>query len=1113
MKGKKLLAGILSAAMVLGTMAFPVFADETGIETVNEPETSEQPTTELKPDYSWYTADAEEYTISDVADLIGFSDISNGKVDFDEDGKGDPVNFAGKTVSLESDIDMSDVKNWLSIGAKSKGKFQGTFDGKGHTISNFTSLSNGFFVNEQSACYGNGFFGNLDGATIKNVTFDSAVVRCVTAGNVFGVAVAYSYGNSVLENISVTNSDIKGFGKVGGILGMAADKKQTTIKDCSVSDTTIDAHYDAGGIAGLVQGTIVSTGNSVSNVTFAKKSATPGQDFCEINTEITCTDSAKSCPGAGTKVKGLYMNMYGYYYGGYAEFYIMYGDSSHDCELKDETNKLANSEIMHDAVAAIGNVKYETLADAVAAAQDGATIKILSNVTESIEIAAGKNITLDLNGKTLTNTGDANTITNNGTLEIVDSSADKTGKVENANTSKAILFNAGGATATLNGGTFERTESKTYYAIKNLGTMIINKGVTVKQFNESSSAVANGCADSSEYTGSDVKLTINGGTFVQGLITIKNDECGVLEINGGSFKNIKGNYTVFNWNKAVINDGTFEANYVVGNGKYNDNAVGDVDIKGGTFNGIICPDQPDGHPSEDISISGGTFSTNVNKYVADGYIAVENDGKYTAKKSDIQVEDTAQAVSTTIALNGLEENLKTNHSDLFKDGEQAIYKTMVDVPSADDQTKAASVEKAENAKREMYDIKVVKFVGGVAVKEIPVKGQEVTLTLGTPVKADEEVKVTHIGGNGAATPIKNVKADGNKITFTAPSFSTYVVDVVPAAVTVTDIAENIDVKYENMVVDGKTATFDLVIEGADDKTINRFSSSEWTFNITDGFAYSIEPAPFVNITVPADEVNGVYGLNMNGKTYSDATGKKIKLAAVTVTGDGEFEFNATSAKLHAAKIADNIVTDFDSAATTENGKVNIPTDPAKAELTTKKYDLTVNIAFNNAVENNAKAYQDMTVTVSGGDLTDALTYELGSDNTDVAYNDGYNFTVSGKLSENNTYTVKVEGAGYRTARYTVTMTGNKTLNFWNNVMDNAIVVEEGNPLYTRNVTFLAGDIVKDNKINIYDLSAVVSYFGTKTDKTATSEYAKYDLNRDGVIDSKDVAYVLVSWGK
>ena len=56
---------------------------------------------------------------------------------------------------------------------------------------------------------------------------------------------------------------------------------------------------------------------------------------------------------------------------------------------------------------------------------------------------------------------------------------------------------------------------------------------------------------------------------------------------------------------------------------------------------------------------------------------------------------------------------------------------------------------------------------------------------------------------------------------------------------------------------------------------------------------------------------------------------------------------------------------------------------------------------------------------------------------------------------------------------------------------------------------MAGDIVKDSKINTYDLSAVVSYFG-ETDLVGNNNaYAKYDLNRDGFIDSKDVAMVLV----
>ena len=75
------------------------------------------------------------------------------------------------------------------------------------------------------------------------------------------------------------------------------------------------------------------------------------------------------------------------------------------------------------------------------------------------------------------------------------------------------------------------------------------------------------------------------------------------------------------------------------------------------------------------------------------------------------------------------------------------------------------------------------------------------------------------------------------------------------------------------------------------------------------------------------------------------------------------------------------------------------------------------------------------------------------------------------------------------------------------------VVEVGKETSKTVKNFLAGDIVADSNINIYDLSAVVSYFGTTNDTATESDYAKYDLNRDGLIDSKDVAYVLVSWGE
>ena len=138
-------------------------------------------------------------------------------------------------------------------------------------------------------------------------------------------------------------------------------------------------------------------------------------------------------------------------------------------------------------------------------------------------------------------------------------------------------------------------------------------------------------------------------------------------------------------------------------------------------------------------------------------------------------------------------------------------------------------------------------------------------------------------------------------------------------------------------------------------------------------------------------------------------------------------------------------------------------------------------------------------------------YEKDDAKYTVEVGDSYVITLTDVLAVNNSYTVTVEGAGYRTARYTVTMTDDKELTFWNNVMDEEKVIETNKDSSKVTKNFLAGDIVKDNNINIYDLSAVVSYFGEGSN--AANGYAKYDLNRDGVIDSKDVAYVLVSWGE
>ena len=296
------------------------------------------------------------------------------------------------------------------------------------------------------------------------------------------------------------------------------------------------------------------------------------------------------------------------------------------------------------------------------------------------------------------------------------------------------------------------------------------------------------------------------------------------------------------------------------------------------------------------------------------------------------------------------------------------------------------------------------------------------------------------------------------------------------------------------------------------KIINRLNSVDLSFvhtkieGDTDFEIIASNPEVVIN---PVDNSPVRYEFHYNGKTDVESdTAETITIGQVKFTGYGEFNFVVDSSvdtnAAHATKNDNNIVDTFVPGGNTEfnYGTFDVSdSDITDIEIAVPTRTLTINITFPNAVENNNVDYQDMTVTIVGGTVNETIA--LGTDG------EAYNFTR--ELPYNTAYTVTVSGAGYRTARYTVTMTDDKQLNFWNNVMDEAQVVEVGKDSSIAKVTFLAGDIVKDNNINIYDLSAVVSYFGTTNDVSAYSDYAKYDLNRDGVIDSKDVAYVLVSW--
>lgn len=337
------------------------------------------------------------------------------------------------------------------------------------------------------------------------------------------------------------------------------------------------------------------------------------------------------------------------------------------------------------AVAEVDGMKYASIAAAIAAIDAKGTVTLLGDATEDVTIPEGKAITLDLNGKKLTNKA-SHTITNNGTLTVTDSIGG--GVVDNITHAKAALSNAVGATAALEGGTFMRSKEagkdgnnsggNSYYTIENYGSMSFGSGASVENAGHFSSMIRNGGKNTAE---SPAEMTINGGTFSGGINTIKNDDYGNLTINDGDFDNTS-QYVIMNWSKATINNGTFKTSSkatsaVLFNSSYgNDPAdIGSLEVNGGTFttnsaaqpvltnyydanntatstvinNGIFNGDLVnESEHKGPLSVSGGTFTDPaVAKHLKSGKAVLFNDGKYAVGNKDAVKGDATYSVTNT----------------------------------------------------------------------------------------------------------------------------------------------------------------------------------------------------------------------------------------------------------------------------------------------------------------------------------------------------------------------------------------------------------------------------------------------------------------------------------
>ena len=164
-------------------------------------------------------------------------------------------------------------------------------------------------------------------------------------------------------------------------------------------------------------------------------------------------------------------------------------------------------------VAQIGSTKYASLADAIAAAEDGNTVKLLADVIQNTMLTIDKNITLDLNRKKIYNTEDIWNETKQ-TYELINVEAEVTitgnGSIE-AKENDCYTINVKNGNLTIENGTFVGNISVVQVE---KGTLTINGGEfkLLQKWKGSSEYLIN-CIDKN-YENNSAVVDIRGGKFV-----------------------------------------------------------------------------------------------------------------------------------------------------------------------------------------------------------------------------------------------------------------------------------------------------------------------------------------------------------------------------------------------------------------------------------------------------------------------------------------------------------------------------------------------------------------------------------------------------------------------
>ena len=295
----------------------------------------------------------------------------------------------------------------------------------------------------------------------------------------------------------------------------------------------------------------------------------------------------------------------------------------------------------------------------------------------------------------------------------------------------------------------------------------------------------------------------------------------------------------------------------------------------------------------------------------------------------------------------------------------------------------------------------------------------------------------------------------------------------------------------------------------------------------DSVDYEIVPAD--GFALLYDEATGLYEINVKPvdgvrpAMSEAAAGKGIVIGKLIYKGGyGKGTIKAENIRLTVEK-SDNTYKEIDATNTGFEFKYDIPEPSADLKV-------NVNLGRHYTKVDNANAYQNMKLRVYSARLG-FIDFDLGTDS--VAYNEKngtletkgavtydataktYTLTLE-KLPAFDKYTVFVSGDGYRDAKAQFDLNENTTVDFWSNANDSEIAQvtkATSGIVKTAKKNFLAGDIIMNGVIDLYDLSAVSSYYGKSNLTAGDKDYIQYDLNRDGKVDLDDISILLAGWAE